>query len=96
MQLRILLPAEQELAHAAAYYEARSSGLGHDFLKKVESAFRELALFPNRWPVYADGIRRRPIHRFPYSILYRLDPEVVVILAVVHQKRRPDYWSDRT
>jgi len=94
-KLRILLPAEQELYDAAAYYESHAPGLGQEFLKKIESAFREIQLSPTRWSIHADGIRRRPLHRFPFSILYRIGSNSVVIVAVMHQRRNPDYWADR-
>ena len=41
------------------------------------------------------GIRRSLIRRFPYSLLYRVDPDEIVILAVMHQKRHPAYWLSR-
>jgi len=41
------------------------------------------------------GIRKRPVHRFPYAVLYRVDPDEIVVVAVMHQRRRPDYWRSR-
>ncbi len=81
---------------AARYYEMQAPGLGRDFLDKVEAGFRDIAGNPERWPVAGMGIRRRLIHRFPYAILYRVDPEEVVVLAIMHLHRRPTYWLYRT
>ena len=92
---RLLFPAEQEMFDAARYYEMQAPGLGHDFLDKVEMALQDLVDSPERWPVVQDDIRRRLIRRFPYSLLYRIDPSEVVILAVMHQKRHPSYWLPR-
>lgn len=80
---------------AARYYELQAPGLGQDFLNKVESALQDLIHSPERWPVVQEDIRRRMIRRFPYSLLYRIDPGEVVILAVMHQKRHPSYWLPR-
>lgn len=93
--LRLLQPAEQELFDAACYYESRSTGLGRDFLDLVEISLQELVHTPERWPIVEDGIRRRLIKRFPYSLLYRIEMAEVVILAVMHQKRHPSYWLPR-
>jgi plasmid stabilization system protein ParE len=41
------------------------------------------------------GIRRSLIRRFPYSLLYRVDADEIVVLAVMHQKRHPAYWLSR-
>ena len=92
---RLLLPAEQEMFAAARYYELQAPGLGHDFLDKVEIALQDLACSPERWPVVQADIRRRLIRRFPYSLVYRIDSDEVVILAEMHQKRHPSYWLPR-
>lgn len=93
--VRLLLPAEQEMYDAARYYELQAPGLGQDFLDKVKLALQDLVNSPDRWPIVRDDIRRRLIRRFPYSILYRNDPEEVVVLAVMHVKRHPSYWLSR-
>ena len=92
---RLLYPAEQEMYHAARYYELQACGLGQDFLDKVVLAIQDLIQTPERWPIVLDDIRRRLIGRFPYSLLYRIDPGEIVILAVMHQKRHPSYWLPR-
>lgn len=93
--LRLLLSAEQEMFDAACYYERQAPGLGADFLTKIEYALNDIASAPERWPVVHDCIRRRLMQRFPYSLLYRIDPNEIVILAVMHQKRHPSYWLPR-
>lgn len=93
--LRLLLPAEQELFDAACYYEFQAPGLGADFLNKIEHAFQDIALIPKRWPIVCDTIRRCLIRRFPFSLLYRIDSDEIIRLAVMHQKRHPYYWLPR-
>jgi plasmid stabilization system protein ParE len=93
--VRLLPPAEQEMFDAARYYELQAPGLGQDFLDKVELALQDLVNSSERWPIVQDDIRRRLIRRFPYSLLYRIDPDEVVILAVMHQRRHPSYWLSR-
>ena len=93
--VRLLPPAEQEMFDAARYYELQAPGLGQDFLDKVELALQDLVVSSERWPIVQDDIRRRLIRRFPYSLLYKIDQDVVVILAVMHQRRHPSYWLSR-
>ncbi len=93
--VRFLLPAEQEMLDAAQYYESQTEHLGEAFLVKVDSAVRDIAKYPGRWPVIRFDVRRRLVHRFPYGILYRIDPNEVVILAVAHLHRHPNYWISR-
>ena len=93
--VRFLLPAELEMLEAAKFYELRAPGLGNDFLDKIDSAVKDIGTNPRRWPVVRFNIRRRLIHRFPYGLLYREDPEEIIILATMHLRRHPDYWLDR-
>jgi len=92
---RFLLPAEQELFNAARYYEMQATGLGDDFLNKIDSAVQDISETPERWPVFRLEVRRRLIHRFPYALLYRVDESEVVILATMHLHRHPSYWIGR-
>jgi plasmid stabilization system protein ParE len=93
--VRFLRPAELEMLDAARYYELQAPGLGDDFLDKIASAVQDIGEHPERWPVIRSNIRRRRIHRFPYALLYLVDPEEVVVQATMHLHRRPDYWLNR-
>jgi toxin ParE1/3/4 len=61
----------------------------------VSSAVRVIAGAPQRWPKYLHGTRRLMMQRFPFSVVYLDDPELVIIVAVAHSKRKPGYWKDR-
>jgi hypothetical protein len=91
----ILLPeAEEELAVAAAWYERERPGLGEEFFDEVVRALDQsvpLAV------VDEDHIVRRVLlRRFPYTVVLLEVPENgPLVVAVVHQSRRPGYWRDR-
>jgi toxin ParE1/3/4 len=87
--------ARAELFEAARYYEERGQGLGHALIEDVEQAVRELLESPVACPMIGTVFRRRIIRRFPYSLLYVVETERIVIMAVAHQKRRPGYWRVR-
>jgi len=95
MRLRFLLPAEEEMLSAATFYETQAPGLGKDFLQKIDLALQDLAQHPERWPVIRGQIRRRLVHRFPYGVFYRCDPDEIVILSVGDLRRSPNYWIGR-
>ena len=94
-KIRFLSPAEIEMLDAAAYYETRVPELGTDFLSTIEIAVLDLSDDPGKWPMIGKEIRRPILPRFPYSILYKIDPEEIIIVAIMHQKRRPNYWTNR-
>ncbi|MCC5849540.1 MAG: type II toxin-antitoxin system RelE/ParE family toxin [Verrucomicrobia bacterium] len=93
--IRFLRPAEFEMLDAAQYYEQQATGLGLEFLDKIEAAIQDIRENPERWPIVKSNIRRRLVHRFPFALLYQIDPEEIVIQATMHLHRRPNYWRGR-
>ncbi len=87
--------AESELLDAVRYYEERREGLGSSFLAEVRRCIELILANPGIGRLLDDGVRRRVLHCFPYSLLYAQDTSGITILAVMHQKRRPDYWRGR-
>ena len=99
MSYRLHREAEDELAEAAEWYERRRARLGFDFLRETNRSFEVLSTTPTVWPRWPDtpvshDIRRFILVRFPYSVAF-MNREEVVVLAVVHAKRKPLYWLDR-
>jgi plasmid stabilization system protein ParE len=87
--------AEQEMLEAASYYESQAAGLGEDYLSEIERAVASIAESPNTWPIIGGKLRRRLVRRFPFGILYSVEPEEIVIIAVAHLRRKPGYWRER-
>ncbi len=83
------------MVEAAKFYEQRHDGLGVDFLSEVEHSIERLRANPEAGRSLRAGIRRRLLRRFPYGLLYRVDAEEIVIVAVMHLRRRPGYWRVR-
>jgi len=95
MQVRYLSPAEWEMVQAAQYYEAQVPNLGYDFLSEINRAVNSIEDHPEAALKVKGSIRRRIIRRFPYAILYQVDTTEIVVLAIMHQHRNPDYWHHR-
>lgn len=95
MQLEFLLEAEEELAAAAEFYDFTLPGLGRDFLAEVTRTCRLIARSPEAGTRLSPRLRRRLVRRFPYCIIYTQINDTVLILAVAHQRRRPEYWRQR-
>jgi toxin ParE1/3/4 len=95
--VRIEDAARDELYAAVAWYEQKRSGLGREFFAEIQ---RTLALI-ERHPGLATpvprvpaerGVRRLPLRRFPYAIVYREQAVEIQIIAIAHHKRKPGYW----
>jgi len=90
-----LPPAEEEMVAAAQHYESQSAGLGKDFLAEVRRTVEAITANPKAAPIVRTIIRRRLLRRFPFGILYIIEETSIIILAVMHLRRRPGYWQDR-
>lgn len=87
--------AEEEMVFAAQYYEDRAPGLGVAFLEELEKGIDRIANSPFICPILSGQVRRYLLDIFPFGILYRVEREQIFILAIMHRKRRPNYWKDR-
>ncbi|MGA9511397.1 MAG: type II toxin-antitoxin system RelE/ParE family toxin [Candidatus Sulfotelmatobacter sp.] len=87
--------AKEEFRSAVRWYRARNLLASSEFRLTVSSAIRLIAESSQRWPKYLHGTRRLVMRRFPFSVIYLDEPDLVIIVAVAHSKRRPGYWKDR-
>lgn len=87
--------AREEFREAIRWYRARNVNAGIEFRKAVSTAVREVVQSAGRWPRYLYGTHRYVLQRFPFSVVYLDDPEMVTIIAVAHAKRKPGYWKSR-
>ena len=56
---------------------------------------RPIGATSRHWPPTDKGRRVAQFSRFPYKLLYRVEPERVKVLVVRHQKRSPAYGDKR-
>jgi plasmid stabilization system protein ParE len=92
---RFLLPAEEEMTEASAFYEAATSGLGAGFLDEVQRVVNILREHPELGETVGRVLRRALLHRFPFSLIYSVEVDAILIVSLAHQRRRPDYWKNR-
>jgi len=87
--------ALEEYEEAALYYAERDPGLGLRFIEAVEQTIQRILEAPNRWRVIDEDVRRCLTRVFPYAVLYTLEPDFILIVAVMHCSREPGYWKQR-
>lgn len=81
--------AEDDLKEAYSWYEDKRQGLGHDFLLQVDAGLNFIARYPDIHPIEYKGTRKHLLKRFPYKIIYLVENNRIVILAVIHGRRSP-------
>lgn len=95
MTYSFLEPARDELEEAVTFYEGQRQGLGEEFAREVENTILRIVSLPGAWTQLAPHIRRCRTNRFPYGIVYTVRESEVLIIAVMHLRRKPGYWGDR-
>jgi plasmid stabilization system protein ParE len=88
--------AEADIAAAVDWYIGESTfSAAYDFLDEIEHAKNLLSMFAKVGEAGMHNTRMLPLHKFPYSLIYRLQGDMIRIIAVVHHSRRPGYWAGR-
>ena len=86
---------EAELNQAIKWYEAREPGLALDFAARVYAAIqRALTYLHARQEIGGDNPARTGTS-FSLCVLYIPERDLVLVIAVMHLHRQPDYWQDR-
>lgn len=97
--VRILDEASQEAIEAASWFESSLPGLGEEFfaaIKKGIDAIEEDIIPLSPLPYASNSrVKRLILDRFPYSIIVLEAPDEVVLVAVAHHSRKPEYWKNR-
>lgn len=95
MKIEFYELASEEVVEAAYWYETQLEGLSDQFLVELQKAVDQIVNNPLAWPKVGKAVRRKPLHKFPYYLFYKPYENRIVIYAVGHQNRRPNYWVDR-
>lgn len=97
MKISLNAQAELELVEGAAYYAREASAeIANAFISEFDRSAKLLGEFPQMGSIWRGRIRRLPLRRFPYNIVYYPRESEVRILAVAHQRRRPGFWRGRS
>ena len=95
MNFSVLPQAQSELDDAYEWYESQALDLGGRFLTEAVHAFGLIQRFPDAWHPLSPNTRRCRLKRFPYGVVYAVEGNDVIILAIAHLHRKPGYWAAR-
>ena len=87
--------AEVDLLDGFKWYADRNPEAAIAFRDAVQTARRVISRAPRVWPPFTSGTQQFRLRRFPYKFIYRCIEHRIQIVAVAHDKRRPNYWIDR-
>ena len=95
MNVEFLTSAQREFEEIVKYYDHQGEGLGNLFFVEFRRTVRRIQNFPTAWSPMSSDVRRCQVHRFPYSVIYSVRNEIILIAAIQHHNRQPENWLDR-
>jgi plasmid stabilization system protein ParE len=95
MKVELHPEARQEFLASVAHYASIRPALGERFIEGVIAALLSIGESPESWAEIEQDVRRKLTRVFPYALLYTIEPERVLVVAVMHCHQRPGYWRSR-
>lgn len=96
MKVILLEPALDELTEARDYYLKQASArIAAAFVEQFNNTASLILARPELGKPVSPRMRALPISRFPYSVIYRITSDAIIVQAIAHQRRRPAYWAQR-
>lgn len=94
--VNFLPAAASEAVDAAEWYGERETRLADEFRSCLDAAVRAIQQEPLAFPVvHGSAVRRILTKRFPYSIIYTVTDDAILVIAVFHSSRNPIVWRGR-
>ena len=95
-RLTVRPEAELDIEEQYTTYESKRAGLGQDFILCVEEALDKLLRNPLIYRKFHKDLRRVPIRRFPFRVMYVVREQQIIVTAVFHVRKDPTIWDART
>ncbi len=87
--------ADLDLLDAVGWYEDQRAGLGAELLIELDAVMQRILQTPLQFPEIKETVRRALLHRFPYSVYFKVGDETLDVIAILHQQRNPRTWEQR-
>jgi len=84
--------ARKEFLKAVQFYENCQKGLGQRFRIAIETSIEKISNNPFMYRILKVPFRRILLSKFPYAIIYSIEPDHIRIIAIAHTKRKPEYF----
>jgi plasmid stabilization system protein ParE len=93
--------AEEEIRSAIRWYSDERPELGQQLWEESQRVVELISKRPAIGNIVrrlrvGGVVRRMPLRRFPYFIIYRERDDYIEMVAFAHMRRRPRYWIVRT
>jgi hypothetical protein len=96
MRTRYLPEAVAEIAEARSWYKARDRAVAARFRAELDEIRGRIRRFPlSGHPLPGGDERHVPFPGFPFSLVYLIENDEIVVTALAHHSRSRGYWRGR-
>ncbi len=95
MKIEFLEPAYLEYQEAIEFYKLQSEGLEKRFIAEIDKTLSIISNYSESFSEFTDNTRKAVVNIFPYNLIYSIIEKNIIIMAVAHQHRKPNYWINR-
>jgi toxin ParE1/3/4 len=96
MKVKLHPEARNDLKEGKAFYRHRSPLAAAAFAREIDAAISRITEFPVRYAEGEHGTREFILPwRFPYTVVYLVSKNGIIVVAVAHHSKEPEYWHGR-
>ena len=95
LPVEFALEAEAEMYAAEQWYGGPSAPPARSFLRALHARLADIQRFPESYQLIYRDLRRAPLRRYPYVIIYRTERERIVVVSIFHVRRDQRIWQAR-
>ena len=77
------------------FYNSQVFVLGYQFLEEIEHSVDRIKKFPKSGKIIKNRVHQYILLSFPYMIFYIVNINYIYLVAIAHQRRKPNYWKER-
>ncbi|MCE9555558.1 MAG: type II toxin-antitoxin system RelE/ParE family toxin [Planctomycetes bacterium] len=92
IKVTFLPKADDDFQQSLDWYQVQSQRAAEKFEQAVAATIQKILANPEMGEKLDDESRFQIVPRFPFHIVYWHDAEQLIIKAVAHGSRKPDYW----
>jgi plasmid stabilization system protein ParE len=94
-RVQLCSAAANDFTESLCWYAKQSAELALEFETAFDAALGRIAERPEQFPAFDERHRYLQMRRFPFLIVFRNLPGRIIVIAVAHTSRSPEFWLDR-
>ena len=87
--LRFVPEIEEDITSGYTWYEAKSLGLGEEFIRMFYAYTGEITRNPMLYQRVHSRFRRCLLRRFPYAVYFTIEDDQIIVFGLFHCARDP-------